>query len=103
MDEGLRMALGLALGLVILVLMITKTKIHVFLAVIICSIFIGLFGGMGQEDVIASITKGFGNSLSSIGIIIGFGVMLGHPGDGQHVHQDIWKKQGGGSAGNLRV
>lgn len=77
MDEGLRMALGLALGLVILVLMITKTKIHVFLAVIICSIFIGLFGGMGQEDVIASITKGFGNSLSSIGIIIGFGVMLG--------------------------
>ena len=77
MDEGLRMALGLALGLVILVLMITKTKIHVFLAVIICSIFIGLFGGMGQEAVIASITKGFGNSLSSIGIIIGFGVMLG--------------------------
>ena len=77
MDEGVRMALGLALGLVILVLMITKTKIHVFLAVIICSIFIGLFGGMGQEDVIASITKGFGNSLSSIGIIIGFGVMLG--------------------------
>lgn len=58
MDEGLRMALGLALGLVILVLMITKTKIHVFLAVIICSILIGLFGGMGQEDVIASITKG---------------------------------------------
>lgn len=77
MDEGLRMALGLAIGLVILVLMITKTRVHVFLAVIICSIFIGLFGGMGQEDVIASITKGFGNSLSSIGIIIGFGVMLG--------------------------
>lgn len=77
MDEGLRMALGLGLGLVILIIMITKTKIHVFLAVIICSIFIGLFGGMRQEDVIASITKGFGNSLSSIGIIIGFGVMLG--------------------------
>ena len=77
MDEGLRMALGLAVGLVLLILMITKTRIHVFLAVIICSIFIGLFGGMGQEDVIASITKGFGNSLSSIGIIIGFGVMLG--------------------------
>ncbi len=77
MDEGLRMALGLAIGLVILVLMITKTRIHVFLAVIICSVFIGLFGGMSQEDVIASITKGFGNSLSSIGIIIGFGVMLG--------------------------
>ena len=77
MDEGLRMALGLVVGLVILILMITKTRIHVFLAVIICSVFIGLFGGMGQEEVIASITKGFGNSLSSIGIIIGFGVMLG--------------------------
>lgn len=77
MDEGLRMALGLVIGLVVLILMITKTRIHVFLAVILCSVLIGLLGGMGEEEVMASITKGFGNSLGSIGIIIGFGVMLG--------------------------
>lgn len=77
MSEEMRMALGLVIGLIVLVLLITMTGIHVFLAVIICAIFIGLFGGMSQKDVLDAITGGFGKSLSSIGIIIGFGVMLG--------------------------
>lgn len=77
MSEEMRMALGLVIGLIALVLLITMTRIHVFLAVIICAIFIGLFGGMSQKDVLDAITGGFGKSLSSIGIIIGFGVMLG--------------------------
>lgn len=77
MSEEMRMALGLVIGLIVLVLLITMTRIHVFLAVIICAIFIGLFGGMSQKDVLDAITGGFGKSLSSIGIIIGFGVMLG--------------------------
>lgn len=77
MSEEMRMALGLVIGLIALVLLITMTKIHVFIAVILCSIFIGLFGGMSQSDVVDAITNGFGKSLSSIGIIIGFGVMLG--------------------------
>ncbi|MBE6469258.1 MAG: GntP family permease [Coriobacteriaceae bacterium] len=77
MDDGIRMLLALIVGLVALVLLITKTKVHVFLAVILCSIFIGLAGGMAVDDTMDAITQGFGNSLSSIGIIIGFGVMLG--------------------------
>ena len=77
MSEEMRMALGLVIGLIALVLLITMTRIHVFIAVIICAIFIGLFGGMSQNDVLDAITGGFGKSLSSIGIIIGFGVMLG--------------------------
>ena len=77
MSEEMRMAIGLIIGLIALVVLITMTKIHVFLAVILCSIFIGLFGGMSQSDVVDAITSGFGKSLSSIGIIIGFGVMLG--------------------------
>ncbi|MDY4041068.1 MAG: SLC13 family permease [Collinsella sp.] len=77
MDDGIRMLLALVIGLVALVLLITKTKVHVFLAVILCAIFIGLAGGMAVDDTMDAITLGFGNSLSSIGIIIGFGVMLG--------------------------
>lgn len=77
MSEGMQMAIGLIIGLIVLVTLITMTKIHVFIAVIICSIFIGLFGGMSETDVVNAITNGFGKSLSSIGIIIGFGVMLG--------------------------
>lgn len=77
MDTGTRMVASLLAGLIILVILITKTKVHVFLAMILCSIFIGLTGGMTIDEVMEAVTTGFGNSLSSIGIIIGFGVMLG--------------------------
>lgn len=77
MSEGTRMVLSLIIGLIILVILITKTKVHVFLSVILCAILIGLAGGMSVDDVMTATTTGFGNSLSSIGIIIGFGVMLG--------------------------
>ncbi|MBV7272616.1 GntP family permease [Clostridium sp. PL3] len=77
MSTGMQTIIGLIIGMSLLIFLITKTKVHVFLGVIICAITIGLIGGMDQSKVVDSITKGFGNSLSSIGIIIGFGVMLG--------------------------
>lgn len=77
MSTGMQMVLGLIIGMSLLIYLIIKTKVHVFLAVIICAVSVGIIGGMDQAKVIESITKGFGNSLSSIGIIIGFGVMLG--------------------------
>ncbi len=90
MLEGLsgdRMLLGLIIGLAVLIFLVLKTKIHSFIALIIATVIIGVVGGMplntvkfpdgGQLGVITSITKGFGGTLSSIGIIIGFGVILG--------------------------
>lgn len=75
--EGDRMIIALIIGLVLLISMIVKTKIHTFLALIITALFIGLVGGMPYSDVIQSVTDGFGGTLGSIGIIIGFGVMMG--------------------------
>lgn len=77
MSSGIQMIIGLIIGICLLVFLITKTRVHVFLGVIICAVTIGVIGGMDQITLVNSITKGFGNSLSSIGIIIGFGVMLG--------------------------
>lgn len=77
MSSDIQMLLDLIVGLVILVLLITKTKVHVFLALILVAIGMGLVGGMSVTDVMNSVTTGFGKTLSSIGIIIGFGVMLG--------------------------
>ena len=57
------------------------------MALIITTVVIGVIGGMPLNTItlengtkfgiLQSITSGFGNTLSSIGIIIGFGVMLG--------------------------
>lgn len=75
--SGPQILLGLGLGIVLLIFMMLKTKVHPFLAMIICASITGLVGGMPAGDVVSSITTGFGNTLGSIGIIIGFGVMMG--------------------------
>lgn len=88
--SGERMLIGLAIGIAVLIFLVLKTKVQAFLALIICTVIVGVVGGMpllnttievdGVEktfDIINSITSGFGGTLGSIGIIIGFGVMMG--------------------------
>lgn len=75
--SGSQMILGLVIGIALLIFLIMKTKIHAFLALIITAAVTGLIGGMPPNSIIDSISKGFGGTLGSIGIIIGFGVMMG--------------------------
>ncbi|MTI47342.1 GntP family permease [Sporosalibacterium faouarense] len=75
--SGGQMILGLVIGIALLILLIMKTKIHAFPALIIAAATTGLIGGMPADSVVGSISSGFGGTLGSIGIIIGFGVMMG--------------------------
>ncbi|MDR1178043.1 MAG: GntP family permease [Spirochaetaceae bacterium] len=82
--SGTQLILALVIGLFVLILLCLKTKVHAFLALIIASIVIGLIGGLplvvdtnNKVSIVNSITGGFGGTLGSIGIIIGFGVMMG--------------------------
>lgn len=78
MDVGSwQMIAGLVVGIVVLVGLILYSRIHAFPALITAAIVTGLVGGMPFGKVIASVTKGFGGTLGSIGIIIGFGIMMG--------------------------
>lgn len=77
MEQSTQMILGLVLGIAVLIYLSMKTKVHTFIALIIAALITGLIGGLGVEDVMSSITKGFGNTLSSTGIIIGLGIMMG--------------------------
>jgi len=75
--SGSQMILGLVIGVVLLILLVLKTKVHAFLALIISGSVAGLIGGMKAPEVVKAITDGFGSTLGSIGIVIGFGVMMG--------------------------
>lgn len=88
--SGERMLIGLAIGIAVLIFLVLKTKIQAFLALIISTVVVGVIGGMpltnitievdGVEKtfgIVNSITSGFGGTLGSIEIIIGFGVMMG--------------------------
>ena len=85
MAESTRMVLGL--GILVMIILVAKTKVHSFIAMLIAALITGIIGGMpiltvkvaGKTTVgvINAISTGFGNTLSSTGIIIGLGVMMG--------------------------
>ncbi len=75
--SGTQMIIGLAIAIIVLIFLVVKTKVHVFLALIIAASITGLVGGMTPTAVVDAITQGFGNTLGSIAIVIGFGVMMG--------------------------
>lgn len=72
-----QMIFGLIVAIILLILLVLKTRVHVFLALILSAIVAGLIGGMEPTEVVTAVSEGFGSTLGSIGIIIGFGIMIG--------------------------
>lgn len=88
MNESTRMLIGLIVGIIVMVVLVSKTRVHTFIALMIASGITGIIGGMPfvnvtEEDgttitgLVTAIQDGFGNTLKSTGIIIGLGVMMG--------------------------
>ena len=67
----------LILAIAFIVISTTKFKLHPFLALIIAAIFYGLFSGIPLDQIIASVNNGFGSTISSIGIVIVIGCIIG--------------------------
>ena len=67
----------LLLAIAFIVVSTTKFKLHPFLALIIAAIFYGLFSGIPLNQIIASVNNGFGSTISSIGIVIVIGCIIG--------------------------
>lgn len=72
-----QMMIGLAVGVVVLVLLVTMTKVPAFVSIILAALLVGLIGGVPGGEIPGIIAKGFGGTLGTIGIIIGFGVVMG--------------------------
>lgn len=72
-----QMLIGLAVGVVVLVLLVTMTKIPAFVSIILAALLVALIGGVPGGEIPNIISRGFGGALGTIGIIIGFGVVMG--------------------------
>ncbi|MFJ9533767.1 GntP family permease [Herbaspirillum sp. NPDC101396] len=65
------------LAIVVLIVMITRLRVHPFIALIITSGFLGLISGMPLAKIVKSFQDGFGGVLGFVGIVLGLGTMLG--------------------------
>jgi GntP family gluconate:H+ symporter len=68
---------GLTIAVFVLIFLVLRTKVHPLIAMIMAACIAGLTGGMSVSETLDAITKGFGATLGTIGIIIGLGVMMG--------------------------
>ncbi|MGW7200976.1 GntT/GntP/DsdX family permease [Streptomyces chryseus] len=71
--------LGIAVlaGIAVIVLLITKFKLHAFLALTIGSLALGAFAGAPLDKTIASFSTGLGNTVAGVGVLIALGAILG--------------------------
>ncbi len=69
--------IGLIIAVFVLIFLVLRTKVHPLIAMIFAACIAGVTGGMSLSETMDSITRGFGTTLSSIGIVIGLGVMMG--------------------------
>ncbi|CAM5503664.1 gluconate:H+ symporter [Streptomyces hirsutus] len=71
--------LGIAVlaGIAVIVLLITKFKLHAFLALTIGSLALGAFAGAPLDKVITSFSTGLGSTVAGVGVLIALGAILG--------------------------
>ncbi|MGQ8774873.1 GntP family permease [Serratia sp. NA_112.1] len=69
--------IGLVVAVFVLIFLVLRTRVHALLAMLIAASIAGISGGLGALQTVEAISKGFGSTLGSIGIVIGLGVMMG--------------------------
>jgi GntP family gluconate:H+ symporter len=72
-----QLLLALVLGIATIIVIVLRTRLDAFVALLLAALVTGLVAGSPVLGTISSITTGFGNTLGSIGIVIGLGVAIG--------------------------
>lgn len=73
----LQLILALIAGIATIVVIVLATRLDAFIALLTASVVTGIVAGQDLLSLVDAITTGFGNTLASIGIVIGLGVGIG--------------------------
>lgn len=70
--------LAMIIGVVVMMALIIFTRMHAFPSLIISALLIAILSeGISFTESIGMVTQGFGGTMASIGIVIGFGCIMG--------------------------
>lgn len=70
-------AVHTAIAIVLVVALIIKLKVDPVISLVLASLYLGLASGVGFAGTIEAITVGFGEIMAEVGLLIGFGVLIG--------------------------
>jgi GntP family gluconate:H+ symporter len=66
-----------AVAVAVLLFLIMKVKLHAFIALVLVSALTALAAGIPIGDIPDALSYGFSNTLGSVALLVGFGVMIG--------------------------
>lgn len=66
-----------AVAILAAILLIIRLKVDPVISLIISSVYLGLATGVGYTGTVTAITTGFGEIMAEVGLLIGFGVLIG--------------------------
>jgi len=70
-------AVHTSIAILAIILLIIVLHVDPVISLVLGSIYLGLAAGLGFADTIGTIAKGFGDIMAEVGLLIGFGVLLG--------------------------
>lgn len=65
------------IAIALAILLIIRFKVDPVISLIVSSLFLGLSAGVGLAGTTEAITVGFGDIMTEVGLLIGFGVLIG--------------------------
>ncbi|CAG7574521.1 GntP family permease [Barrientosiimonas humi] len=66
-----------AIAILVAILLIIRFKVDPVISLIISALYLGLAAGVGFAKTLEEITGGFGEIMAEVGLLIGFGVLIG--------------------------
>ena len=66
-----------AIAIVAIVLLIIVGKVDPVISLVIGTLYLGVAAGLGFADTIGTLVQGFGDIMAEVGLLIGFGVLMG--------------------------
>lgn len=66
-----------AIAILAIVLLIVVAKVDPVISLVIGTLYLGVAAGLGFADTIGTFVKGFGDIMAEVGLLIGFGVLMG--------------------------
>ena len=66
-----------AIAIVLVIVLIIRLKVDPVISLVLGSLYLGLAAGVGFAGTIEAITVGFGEIMAEVGLLIGFGVLIG--------------------------
>jgi gluconate:H+ symporter, GntP family len=66
-----------AIAILAIVLLIVVAKVDPVISLVIGTLYLGVAAGLGFADTIGTLVRGFGDIMAEVGLLIGFGVLMG--------------------------